>query len=293
MRKSPAEKLRAPPRRLAGTTDRWRGGVGDSTPQFTEGIHTYCQELGGKKTRARPQNLARAAQLRLLFPPGNAEARGAKEVRRSSGPTLWGWEVTALLPGAECPAGPQHDLHIPGEPENSRLESGAEVAGRDFGVPGSASLPTPVSAQLANSPTFAKLPRAGEQRRSGPHHRGPRGGSGLHWALAASGRSRKSSEKAAARGVWLLAVDPEEAGWDARLGRTRGWRCWRRPPPPRGGGAVAESGSPAGERRKCRGVGAGPAPRSLLFAEVLPPPGGRADARSWGRRGGAGGARRG
>lgn len=52
--------------------------------------------------------------------------------------------------------------------------------------------------------------------------------------------------------------------------------------PPRSGVAVPRPGSPAGERRKCRGVGAGPAPRRLVVAGLLPPPGGRADARAGG-----------
>lgn len=57
---------------------------------------------------------------------------------------------------------------------------------------------------------------------------------------------------------------------------------------PRGGDMVEAPGSPAGERRKCRGVGAGSAPRPLLLAELLlPPPGGRT------RKAGAGAAGRG
>jgi hypothetical protein len=52
---------------------------------------------------------------------------------------------------------------------------------------------------------------------------------------------------------------------------------------PHGGDTVEAPGSPAGEQRKCRGVGAGPASRPLLLAELLPPPGGRADAQSRGR----------
>lgn len=57
---------------------------------------------------------------------------------------------------------------------------------------------------------------------------------------------------------------------------------------PHGGDTVEAPGSPTGEQRKCRGVGAGPASRPLLLAELLPPPGGRADAQSRGqaRRGG-------
>lgn len=80
----------------------------------------------------------------------------------------------------------------------------------------------------------------------------------------------------------------------ARLGRLRGGGGVDILPC--GGGAVAEAGSPAGERRKCRGVGAGPAPRQLLLARAAAAAGrtgGRADARSRGPCGGAGGARRG
>lgn len=63
---------------------------------------------------------------------------------------------------------------------------------------------------------------------------------------------------------------------------------------PHGGDTVEAPGSPAGEQRKCRGVGAGPAPRPLLLAELLlPPPGGRADGRTRKAGGGRGGARRG
>lgn len=52
---------------------------------------------------------------------------------------------------------------------------------------------------------------------------------------------------------------------------------------PHGGDTVEAPSSPAGEQRKCRGVGAGPASRPLLLAELLPPPGGQADAQSPGR----------
>lgn len=59
---------------------------------------------------------------------------------------------------------------------------------------------------------------------------------------------------------------------------------------PHGGDTVEAPGSPAGEQRKCRGVGAGPAPRPLLLAELLPPP---ADGRTRKAGDGRGGARRG
>ena len=87
--------------------------------------------------------------------------------------------------------------------------------------------PAPVSAQLANSRTFAKLPRAGEPRRSGRHHRGPRGGSGLHPDPAAPGRTRKSCEKAGVCTTRSSADDLQEDVREraARLGlRRRGRR---------------------------------------------------------------------
>lgn len=174
-----------------------------------------------------------------------------------------------------------------------KLPTGVRSRGgrRDFGVRASGSRRGPVSAQLANSRTFAKLPRAGEQRRSGPHHCGPRGGSGPQRGPLRPGGARRAVRRPGPIVHHALPPIPRRPGQSARLGGTRGRGCWWRPP--RGGGAVAEPGSLAGERRKCRGVGAGPAPRPLLLAELLPPPGGRADARSCGRRGGAGGARRG
>ena len=140
------------------------------------------------------QNRALAAQRRPHFPPGNTEAGGQ---RRSAGPPGRASEsdATAPLPGVECPDSSTICIS-PGEPENSRLESGAEVAGRDFGGPQERFLQSaPVSAQLANSGTFAKLPRAGEPPRSGPHHRGPRWGGAGRPGPVAPGRKGKSSEK--------------------------------------------------------------------------------------------------
>lgn len=110
-------------------------------------------------------------------------------------------------------------MHIPGELANCPLESRAQVVGGALEFPARSSArrrtgdhPAPVSIQLANSPTFAKLPRAGQPRRSGPHHRGPRGGSGPHPAAAAPKSTRQSREKAATRGAQRAAADPQEGG---------------------------------------------------------------------------------
>lgn len=199
----------------------------------------------------------------------------------------------------ERPAGLQHRLH---PPQGARKFSGstgqslrAQLAGGLPRVPAREHAPSPSPHQLApNSPT----PRLSQSCRG----RGSRQGAGRTIAAregealgpggsAAPGRIGKSREKVGARDVQRSAAERERSGAERAAGRARGRR--RRRHPPCGGGAVVEAGSPAGERRKCRGVGAGPAPRQLLLAELLPPPGGRADARSRGPRGRAGGARRG
>lgn len=82
--------------------------------------------------------------------------------------------------------------------------------------------PATVSAQLANSGTFAKLPRAGEPRRSGPHHRGPGGGSGPRAGPAARRSTGKSRERAGARGA--RQPTRRRAARGARLGGARGRR---------------------------------------------------------------------
>ena len=191
MRRGPAETLRSPPRRCAGTTDRWGGGVRLHSPVYRWHSHLPPGTRGEENQGA--QNLALAAQRRPHFPPGNTEAGGQ---RRSAGPQGRASEsdATAPLPGVECPDSSAICIS-PREPENSRLESGAEVAGRDFGGPQERFLQrAPVSAQLANSGTFAKLPRAGEPPRSGPHHRGPREGE-----RAALGQSPPGERERAAR----------------------------------------------------------------------------------------------
>lgn len=205
---------------------------------------------GGKKTRVhRTMRGQRSGGpiSRLGIPRPRRQKKSAGPPGRASR-----WDATALLPGVKCPDSSTICIS-PGEPENSWLESGAEVAGLDFGgarerVPQRA----PVSAQLANSGTFAKLPRAGEQLRSGPHHRGPRGGSGPPWAPR-SRAERKEHREAAARGSRLSAADTEEAeaGHAARRGSRAAASAehphpaaaalWRSPAPrPASGGSAAE-----------------------------------------------------
>lgn len=236
------------------------------------------------------QNRARAAQRRPHFPPGNNKARRQK---KSAGPPgrASRWDATALLPGGECPDSSTICIS-PGEPENSWLESGAEVAGMDFGGP-LERVPrrAPVSAQLANSGTFAKLPRAGEQPRSGPHHRGPRGGSGPLW-VRRTRAERKEHREAAARAHGFRQQTLKRPRRDTQLGGAPGRRRRRSTPTPRRrrcGGARLPGRRAAEVPRSWSGAGAAAA--SLRGAAAAAGrTGGRAElgAARRGRRGAAG-----
>lgn len=176
----------------------------------------------------------------------------------------------------EHPAGLQHNPHIPAERAACPRECGAEVAGWGCGSSASQraktlrSLPAPVSAQLPNSGTLANLLWAGGPPRSGPHHRGREGG-----AVCARTPRRPGGPGRAARRFLLRHTALGSRSIRGRRGASGspglGTGGAGGDPPP----AVAQPGSPAGEQRKCRGVGAGPAPWPLLLAELLPP-GGRA-----------------
>lgn len=292
MGKAPAGKLRSPPAAVQGQQTGGRRAQDSTVYRGRSQLTPGTQER--KKTRAPPQTPAQGAQLRLHFTPGTTKSPGQSwSSERSRGG--WAATVPSVPPGSSTICTPLWSSQTPGAVRGRAC--GQNFGGGVFPARRSArtdtfAQPAPVSAQLANSGTFAKLPRAGQPPRSGPHHRGPRGG------------------RAQLRGPRLAGPDgqePREGRGPRRTEVGRRARGGRRgehgsagsgaeaatTSPPRGGGAVAEAGSPAGERRKCRGVGAGPAPRQLLLAELLPPPGGRADARSWGPRGEAGGARRG
>lgn len=130
---------------------------------------------------------------------------GAEVSERTQG----GSEATASG-GADTrrPARLQHYLQIPEELANRNKSPEERLPGGYLGSRARPSArrsngdkPARVSAQLANSRTFAKLPRAGEPLRSGPYHRGPRGGSGRHLNSPAPENTRKSREKAGARGA--------------------------------------------------------------------------------------------
>lgn len=189
--------------------------------------------------------------------------------------------------GTKQPARLPPCLPVPGELAHSPLESGAKVAaGRGFGAPPRVPAPLPSAHRLAtNSPTrqlpdFRKATAGGAPPRSGPHHCSPIGGRLALRGPAAPARARKHREQAGPRGARRSAASSEEGGGGSA--RLSGRGAAAAAVPPRSGVAVARPGSPAGERRKCRGVGAGPAPRRLFVAALLPPPGGRADARAGG-----------
>lgn len=194
--------------------------------------------------------------------------------------------------GASLPAPAQ-----PAHPRGARsvsMECGAEAAGRGCGSPGASqrakthrSLPAPVSAQLPNSGTLAKLLRAGGGRRGADRtiaaERGERSALGLRGARADQEEPQEGFVlRHKALGSRSIGGQCGASGWPGLgTGGAGG-------DPPLGGGAVAEPGSPAGEQRKCRGVGAGPAPRPLLLAELLPP-GGQAGGLTLGAGGRAAG----
>lgn len=174
------------PARLQG--QQTGGRRAQHSPVYPRRSHLTSGAPKGRKTRVRRQNSAREARL---WPHFTGVAWGhrvpgshSKSAGSLSEPSRGGWGAPAPgTAGVERPARLQHNLHIPAERAPCPLECGAEVAGRGCGSPGASqrakthrSLPAPVSAQLPNSGTLAKLLRAEGPPRSGPHHRGREGG---------------------------------------------------------------------------------------------------------------------
>lgn len=253
--------------------DNRRVAGGHSAPQLTEGVHTYRQNSERKIRWARPQNSAPGHSRGPISRPGIASFQGHS---RSAGPRGQG-EVGGKLhirgaADAERPVGLQSSLHIPGELENCRLDSRAEVVRRGFGVPGATlrakthlrgpprngSHPT---RQLAD---FRKAPAGGgaAEERAAPSR--PGGGSRPHPGPAAPGRTSRSRERTGAPGARRSAVDPQEGGagraarrgsgavgataippppWQQCGGRARlpGWRAAEVPRSWSGAGAAAAS----------------------------------------------------
>uniref|UniRef100_A0A8C0QB19 Polypeptide N-acetylgalactosaminyltransferase 10 n=1 Tax=Canis lupus familiaris TaxID=9615 RepID=A0A8C0QB19_CANLF len=272
---------------LGRTAVGWQEGAARDSLQRACTASARDPDPEGKTTRAR----RRAA--RGEHSCGSISRLGPPSPRSKVGPPSRAEGVGGRSPEPPHPRGPRANSR--GDPEQSsrtELWEGVGDPARPRAPPRTPAPPAPVSAQLANSGTLAKLPRAGRGRGAGrtiAARQGEALGPGGPLRAGAGGRSGAG---AGARGPRGAAGEARGAARGARLGG-RGAAAAAAATPPRGGGAVAGPGSPAGERRKCRGVGAGPAPRQLLVAELLPPPGGRADARSRGPRGGAGGARRG
>lgn len=232
--------------------------------------------------------------------PGNTGSPGhSKSADSLSEPSRGGWGAPAPgTAGVEHPAGLQHNPHIPAERAACPRECGAEAAGRGCGSSASQraktlrSLPAPVSAQLPNSGTLANLPRAGGPPRSGPHHRGREGG-----AVCARTPRRPGGPGRAPRRFLLrhTALGSRSIGGRRGASGSPGLGTggvggdtpplaaarWPSPAP-----RLASSGS-AAELERGRRRGRFSSPSCCRRA------GGRADARSWGPRGGTGGTRRG
>lgn len=300
MRKAPARSSGPlpPPCR-----DNRRVAGGRSTPVYRGRSQLTPGTQERKKTRAPPQTRARGAQLRLHFTPGTTESPGQSwsSERSSSERSRGGWAATvpSVPPSSSTICTPPWSSQTPGGSPRQSLRS---ELWRGGGAPRASeradrhlhSTP-PVSVQLANSGTFAKLPRAGQQPRSGPHHRGPRGGSAQLRGPRRSGPD--GQEPREGRGPRRTDVGCQAGGGrrGARGSAGSGAEAATTPPPPRRrrGGRGRLPGRRAAEvPRSWSGAGAAAAsPRRAAAAAGRT--GGRADARSWGPRGGAGGARRG
>lgn len=180
-------------RRSAGTADGWQEGAAHHSSQraFTTNAGTRRgRKLGPGRGSARAEHSCGSiSRLGLLSP------------RDKVGPRSGGRGVGSHSP--ERPAGLQHRSHPPQGARKFSGQYGAELAGTACGrSPARPSArtrtfaqPAPVSAQLANSPTFAKLPRAGQPPRSGPHHCSPRGGSARSRGFRRSRTDRKKSRE--------------------------------------------------------------------------------------------------
>lgn len=200
--------------------------------------------------------------------------------------------------GTKHPARLPPCLPVPGELAHSPLESGAKVAaGRGFGAPPGVPAPLPSAHRLAtNSPTrqlpdFRKATTGGAPPRSGPHHCSPIGGRLALRGPAAPARARKHREQAGPRGARRSAASSEEGGGGSARLSGRGAAAAAVPPPQRRrGGEARLPGRRAAEvPRSWSGAGAAAARRGRAAA-AAGWTGGRA---GWGRRSGAGGARRG
>lgn len=176
MGKAPAGKLRSPPAAVQGQQTGGRRAQDSTVYRGRSQLTPGTQER--KKTRAPPQTPAQGAQLRLHFTPGTTKSPGQSwSSERSRGG--WAATVPSVPPGSSTICTPLWSSQTPGAVRGRAC--GQNFGGGVFPARRSArtdtfAQPAPVSAQLANSGTFAKLPRAGQPPRSGPHHRGPRGG---------------------------------------------------------------------------------------------------------------------
>lgn len=290
------------PARLQG--QQTGGRRAQHSPVYPRRSHLTSGAPKGRKTRVRRQNSAREARLWPHFTGVAWEHRVPRvtispQVLSRSRAEVGAEPQLPGLRGVERPARLQHNLHIPAERAPCPLECGAEVAGRGCGSPGASqrakthrSLPAPVSAQLPNSGTLAKLLRAGGPPRSGPHHRGREGGAVCARTPRRPGGPGRAARRFCVPGQGAQQPIYRRAARGERVAGSRDLRGRRRPPPlaaarwPSPASRLASSGS-AAELERGRRRGRFCSPSCCRRA------GGRADARSWGPRGGTGGTRRG
>lgn len=250
MRKAPAGKLRSPPAALQGQQTGGRRaqhstvyrGRSQPTPGTLRG-----RKLGPRRSPVRVEH------------SGSISRRGLRSPRDkswSSERSRGGWASHS----PERPAELQHYLHTPvelassrGNPEQSLR---AELCGGSPRVPARGQGPSLSPHQLApNSPTpgLSQSCRGRGSRRGAGRTIAAREGEALRSrAPATPGRTRKSLEKAGARGAQSSAAEPEEggagrrgsAGSEAAAAATASPVAaarWQRPAPrPASGGSAAE-----------------------------------------------------
>ena len=176
---------------------------------------------------APPQTPAQGAQLRLHFTPGTTKSPGQSwSSERSRGG--WAATVPSVPPGSSTICTSPWSLQTPGAVRGracgQNFEGGVFPARRSARTDTFAQ-PAPVSAQLANSGTFAKLPRGGAaaEERTAPSRpeRGKSSAPGPPPRRAGRTRAARRPGPAAHRG---RPPSQRRAARGARLGRLR-LRC--------------------------------------------------------------------
>lgn len=222
---------------------------GHSTPVYTRRSHLTSGAPKGR-SRVRQRNSAREAGL---WPHFTGVAWGHRVPGVTVSPQVLSRSRAEVggepqLPGLreERPARLQHNLHIPRSAQRAHWNAEQRWPGEavDPGARPSArrrpeASPHRLAPQLPNSGTFAKLLRAGDPPRSGPHHRGREGGEVCARTPRRAGGPRRTAARfcAPAHGARQPICRRSERG--ERAARARERRGPATPPPQRRRGGPA------------------------------------------------------